>query len=85
MRAPTDFDIELFHERVRRFRSQQYVGTGDYSGMASLTGLHLPCRPLMAKVPGKPYVIDALNDVFMFYVHDGKLRYRFVYTLIRDF
>ena len=53
--------------------------------MVLATGLHLPCRPLMGKVPGKPYVIDALNNVFMFYVQDGKLRYRFVYTLIRDF
>lgn len=73
---------DMYLGRWEKFGTFRMMRTPE---MVLATGLHIPCRPLMGKVPGKPYVIDALNDVFMFYVEDGKLRYRFVYTLIRDF
>ena len=68
MRAPTDFDIELFHERVRRFMAQQYVGTERYPGRCPMDfeiELDRPWYPYRKEKPkkgGNMFGIESLKE-----------------------
>ena len=47
--------------------------------------VYQPQRPLAYKMPMMPIVVDSLNDAYHYYIgSDGKVYYKFIYSLIES-